>query len=177
MTVEYGNSELTQAQRALMEHRRRGLVCTRSTYYRETALPVVLAGLAAYAAYLGAESPFLLLIALGFTGITTALIYRWRSYDRWLHSTYFPPHLDRKQKLITLEIADDGLHEQHGDIVSFAPWHAVTGTAIQEDLLIIKLSNGHEAVLPRQSSGLPDLNLDEIRNEIDRRRMPNERSA
>ena len=177
MTIEYGNSEFTHSHRALMVARARGALCPRGRYYWQSTFPIIVAGLGAFSAFSCGGSPLFLLIGFMLTGHAAELLYRWRPYDRWLNNLFFPGTLNGDQKRIRLEIADDGLHEHQGDIISFAAWNDVADTILDGDLLVIKLSSGQEALIPRKSFGISELNLEDIRNEIDRRRKPNDRSA
>ena len=177
MTIEYSNSESTHTQRALMVARARGTLCLPGHYYWQSTFPIIVAGLGAFSAFSCGGSPLFLLIGIMLTGYAVELIYRWRPYDHWLHNRYFSNSLEGEQKSIRLKIADDGLHEHQGDILSFAAWKDVSDTILEGDLLVIKLSSGQEALIPRKSFGVSELNLEDIRNEIDRRRNPNERSV
>ena len=172
MTIEYGTSEFTQAHRTLMALRASGTLRPRGRYYWETLLPIFASGAGAFAAFRCATSPTFLIIAFMLAAYTVELLYRWRPYDRWLQNLFFPPHLNGDLKRIRLEIAEDGLHEHQGDIVSFAPWSGVLDTILEGDLLVIKLSSGQEAVIPRKSFGISELNLEEIRAYVDQRRIP-----
>jgi hypothetical protein len=177
MTIEYGNSEVTHSQRALMLAQARGALCPSNRYYSQITIPIIASGLGAYSAFSCDGSPLFLLIGCMLTGHTAELLYRWRSYDRWLNSLFFPSTLKTDEKRIRLDIEDNGLHEHQGDVVAFAVWKDVVDTILDTELLVIKLSSGQEALIPRQSLGISELNLEEIRSEIERRRKQNDRSV
>ena len=177
MTIEYSNSEFTQSHRALMTTRAKGLLCPRGRYYWNTFFPIVLFGVGAFSAFTHGGSPLFLILGFMLTGHTVELLYRWRPYDRWLHNLFFPEHLNGDLRRIRLEIGVDGLREHQGDIVSFAPWKDVVDTILEGDLLVIKLSSSQEALIPAKSFGISELNLEDVRSEIDRRRITNDRNA
>ena len=41
---------------------------------------------------------------------------------------------------------------------------------IEGDLLVVSLSSGQEAIIPRVSPGIAEVDLEEVRGEIERRR-------
>ena len=173
MTIEYGNSESTFAKRGLMTAKQRGFACPRSRYYLDSLTPIILNALAAVAVFsCGSQGPFLILGCM-LLGSAAGMLWRFRLYGRWLHTAFFPKGLRSDMKRIRLEITDRGLHEHQGDIVSFAPWKDVSETFLEDDLLVIKLSSGQEAIIPRTSSGISELDLEAIRREIESRRIQN----
>ena len=161
-----------------MATRQKGLLCPRARYYWNSLSTIVFIGLGACAAFVASSiSPLFLILGFALTGGTVELLFRWRPYDRWLHNLFFPGHLNGDLRRIRLEIRDDGLHEHQGDIVSFAPWKDVVDTILEGDLLVIKLSSSQEALIPAKSFGISELNLKDVRSEIDRRRINNGRNA
>ena len=169
MTIEYGNSELTHARRAYIAIRQNRRLRPPDSYYWEQVSDILCHAFCAFVAFRYGNSPIIYFSGLFLTLWTFMLICKFRSYDSWLQLVCFPGHLKSDQKRIRLEIAEDGLREYQGDIVSFASWKDVSGTAIDSDLLIITLSSGQEAIIPRVSFGISELNLEEVRSEIDRR--------
>lgn len=168
MTIEYGNSEITQAKRTFITLRRNPALIPRSKYYWNQFLDIAVHAICAVAMF-AAGSSFIFFGVL-LTIWTFMLVSKFRTYDDWLYRLSFPGNLSSDQKRIRLELADDGMREHQGDVVAFAPWKDVTDTMIEDDLLVIFLSSRQEALIPRKSFGISELNLEEIRDGIERRR-------
>ncbi len=170
MTIEYGNSDMTFAKRAYVAGRERCDRSSRGTYYFEWLCAIGLPAFCAFVAFRYGNAPIIYIsgLILGIQAFKRICLFR--SFDTKLHDNCHPGHLSGEQKRIRLEIADEGIREHQGDIVSFAPWKDVTGTMIEGDLLVISVSSGQEAIIPRVSPGISEVNLEEVRGEIERRR-------
>ena len=170
MTIEFGNSDFTFANRAYVAGRERGDRSTRATYYFEWLCAIGLPAFCAFVAFRYGNAPIIHISGLILSIQAFRRICVFRTFDTKLFENCHHSHLSAEQKRIHLEIADDGIREHQGGIVSFAPWKDVTGTMIEGDLLVISLSSGQEAIIPRVSPGIAEVDLKEVRGEIERRR-------
>ena len=170
MTIEYGNSDFTFATRAHLASIQRYSQTSRQNYYFEWLLAIGVPAFSVFVAFRSGEA--LIIHVAGFILALQTLKQAcgFRPFDRSVRKAFFPAHLSAEQKRIRLDISDDGIREHQGDIVSFAPWKDVTGTMIEGDLLVISLSSGQEAIIPHVSPGIAEVDLEEVRGEIERRR-------
>lgn len=173
MTIQYGNSDYTFAKRNFVKILKHPHRMTPGMFYQDRFLDIGTHGMCAFIALSYGERPLVVFAGIILAAWTFMLICKFRSYDVWLRNAYFPKGLSSEQKRIRLELAEDGIREHQGDVVSFAPWKDVSATMIEEDMLVITLSSRQEALVPRISDGISELNLEKIRDEIERRRTLN----
>ena len=171
--IEYGTSEYVWARYAYAIARRNGELYSRRYYYFLTAWPIVWIGLGAFSAFSALSlggSMFFLLIGLILGILMLKSLVKIRSYGRALEETYFPRYLDRDQTKFLLEISNEGIREYQGSIVLSAAWRDVVSTSLEDDLLIISLKGLRRIIIPRTSFGVSDLELVNVRNEIEQLR-------
>ncbi len=66
---------------------------------------------------------------------------RVKTYGRFYQSVFYPPGMDETARQVVLTLTPEGMEEKTGRVTSFAPWSAVTGAELLEDLLVIGLAS------------------------------------
>lgn len=171
MTVEYGLSEFLLARYGYVIARQRGEIYSKRRYYFSAIWPIILIGLGAISAFSAVSSGgSLLFLLMGFILAIEAIksVVRTKSHARVLEDLYFPRHLGRDQIRVRLEISNTGIRECQGEVVLSAGWRDVVSTNLEQELLIITLRGFQQIIIPRSSFGISELDLEDIRNEVER---------
>ena len=173
MIIEYRVSEYLWTRYGYTLARRRGEPYSRRRYYFLAVWPIVLLALGSFSAFsaLSNGGSFVFLLIGFILAITTIKsLVNLRSYERAIEDTYFPRHVDRDGSIIRLEISDTGLREFQSEMVLSVTCGDIVSTNMEEDFLVITLKGLRRLVIPRSSFGLPDLDLDRVRDEVERLR-------
>jgi hypothetical protein len=159
MELNYNTSELVFGRRNELTIRIPGKL---DYYYGRVALPMV----AIFAGLMLLFTTKHDLIALWVMLIAGSFLAKVKSRDKLFHDIFYPPGLDPTPIPVTLTLTPEGLKEDCGGVTSFAPWNAVVGTDMLDDLLLVNLASNQVALVPRNPVGSPPMNLEEIRDEI-----------
>ena len=173
MIIEYRVSEYLWTRYGYTLARRRGEPYSRRRYYFLAVWPIVLLALGAFSAFSALStggSIIFLLIGFMLGVMIIKGLASLRSHERAIEETYFPRHLDRDGSVIRLEISDTGLREFQSEMVLSVGCGDIVSTNLEEDLLIISLKGLRKLVIPRSSFGFSDLDLERVRDEVDRLR-------
>lgn len=74
--------------------------------------------------------------------------------------------MDETARQVILTLTPEGLVEKTGGVTSFAPWSAVTGTDLMEDLLVISLASNQVVVIPGDTVQQPSPTPGEIKEAV-----------
>ncbi len=167
-SVFFADSQVTYALRRFAVARANGELPARwKYYYGHIVIPVILVA-CAVETFLRPFSPFLsLLLASFLLGLILRVLLDWKSYDRAMRSAYLPGSLSGALRQSRLDLADNGLWIFRGDRHFHSPWKDVSGTEVEEGLLVITLCDSSEILIPRFSPGCAECDLEEIRRDIE----------
>ena len=131
-------------------------------YYKHAALPLVTLPAGIVLLFTTHYDLFALWVML----MAGSFLAKVKPYDRLYREICYPAGTDGTTMPVTLHLARDGMKEEVMGVSSFAPWGSVVDAVIMEDLLMIRLSSKQQALIPRRPVGMPELNLEEIRDHI-----------
>ncbi len=171
--LEYSLSMHDWARHGYEEALVRGDVKSRSRYYYVSVFPVLSFMFGAIAAFMTVGlggSPLFLIVGLLLTGATLRGFFDFKPYSRAIEDTFFPRNTDRTPETVRLAFSREGLMECQGLITLSVPWSEVLSSSATEDYLVIRLRGLRRVLVPKCSQGFGELNLEEVRQEVNRYR-------
>jgi len=164
LALEYTNDHRSFVAKYLFERRER-VPTDRTLHYKAIGVQVLVLLLACFAAV---EAQNIALLGC-FAFLLLALLARGLPYSRVaknLEAAAAKTFPTRKHRL---EVSEKGLNEFVEGIESFAPWSSVHTFAIVRDVLIVQLSAGLFAMVPRYSLAQSSATVEQFVDELRRR--------
>jgi hypothetical protein len=131
-------------------------------YYATAGLPVIAISAGVFILFATRQWLFGLWVVL----MAGSFLARVKTFGRFYQDVFYPPGMDETARQVILTLTPEGLVEKTGGVTSFAPWSAVTGTDLMEDLLVISLASNQVVVIPGDTVQQPSPTPGEIKEAV-----------
>lgn len=164
MTLRYKNTPLDIAEYGYLVTR--GLPGYRTQRYYYYSGYVTWLALWAYSFYVTVASLQSIFVACVLVVLLSLQFRHFSFFDSYLRQHFLNASRSTTTKEVELHLDERGLTDTENGIVSFAPWGSVDNAEIRGDLLLIRLSSGQYAVIPRATLEPPNITLEQVLNEV-----------